>query len=255
MKSDEELEQQAQAMAEKTLEKLPEVARAAQLGKVKEKILARLKGQQSKAGGGTSVEKPPPPDPASTPPPPPPPVPGSMSSTMRDKFLDLHNVYRCMHGAGSLVWDEDIARNAQKWANRGKYQLAPTSALYVRGYLMGQNVGMSRAGMDPSRVVAMWYAEVQRTNNGRVSNSNTRGMRAYSQVTWRATKRVGCGIGPGHIVVCHYAPAGAVAGGFERNTYPRVSSESTCTAKVKAAPKPRKTRMVAMYCGKPYRPR
>ena len=30
--------------------------------------------------------------------------------------LDQHNVYRCVHGLSPLEWDEDIAANAQAYA-------------------------------------------------------------------------------------------------------------------------------------------
>lgn len=152
-----------------------------------------------------------------------------------------------------LVWDPDLARNAQLWATRGKYQLAPEKNLLVRGYVVGQNVGMSR-GSDPSQVVGSWYAEVARsTDGGTVSNSNTRGLRAYAQVTWKATKRVGCGVGPNNIVVCHYGPAGNIANQYTANTGRRIRSQTTCTSYVNSLKRPPITRMVAKYCGKLYR--
>eukprot|EP00442_Polarella_glacialis_P042045 CAMPEP_0115113486 /NCGR_PEP_ID=MMETSP0227-20121206/41401_1 /TAXON_ID=89957 /ORGANISM="Polarella glacialis, Strain CCMP 1383" /LENGTH=55 /DNA_ID=CAMNT_0002513527 /DNA_START=62 /DNA_END=225 /DNA_ORIENTATION=+ len=49
MASEEELEKQAQAMAEKALAALPEGARALKIGKVKEGILKRLKAQAAAA--------------------------------------------------------------------------------------------------------------------------------------------------------------------------------------------------------------
>lgn len=74
--TDEELEQQAHAMAEKTLASLPESIRASKFGKIKEGILKRLKDQLAKSGVPT-------PSPAGAPapptapggPPPPPPTP------------------------------------------------------------------------------------------------------------------------------------------------------------------------------------
>jgi len=81
---DAELEMQAQAMAEKALEKLPEGVRAVKIEKVKEGILKRLKAQAANgpgAGAGaaptapnTQPRPPPAPPPGSPPPPPPTPV-------------------------------------------------------------------------------------------------------------------------------------------------------------------------------------
>lgn len=80
--NDEDLERQAQAMAEKALEKLPESVRATKIDKVKEGILKRLKAQASGPaaapvsgpvpGPGAPVAPAAPPPPSAPAPPPPP---------------------------------------------------------------------------------------------------------------------------------------------------------------------------------------
>jgi len=55
MSGEDELERQAQAMAEKALAALPEAARAAKIAKVKEGILKRLREQAAAAAGGAQA--------------------------------------------------------------------------------------------------------------------------------------------------------------------------------------------------------
>lgn len=35
-----------------------------------------------------------------------------------EQYLDTHNKFRASHGAEPLVWDDELARKAQTWANR-----------------------------------------------------------------------------------------------------------------------------------------
>lgn len=103
--SDAELEKQAQTMAEQALASLPEGARAAKIGKVKEGILKRLKAA---AGGPSGPGGPPtgapPPGPPCAPPPPggPPPPPGS--APVRPALERLPGIEMC----GDEAWFADV---------------------------------------------------------------------------------------------------------------------------------------------------
>lgn len=182
-----------------------------------------------------------------------------MGTTEKNEILDAHNSFRCMHMSPYLAWDNDIAKRAQQWASKGQYQMAPEKERLVRGRLVGQNVGL-RGTTDDSvkKVVAGWYAEIKRTPNQRGSidenSGSTSGMKAYAQVVWKKTTRVGCGVGPNRLMVCFYDPPGNVKGEYMWNVRSKgFYSESTCQkeAASKRPGTPRK--LVAKYCGKTWK--
>merc|ERR1719428_2823452 len=48
------------------------------------------------------------------------PTPGG---PLADVYLKAHNKYRCMHGVPCMTWNEEIAKNAQKWADASGGQM------------------------------------------------------------------------------------------------------------------------------------
>ena len=65
-----------------------------------------------------------------------------------------------------------------------------------------------------------WYNEVQNYNyNGDYQS----GKGHFTQLVWKGSKNLGCGIacGKGCYVTCNYYPAGNYLGMFESNVFPK----------------------------------
>lgn len=43
------------------------------------------------------------------------------SSSFNNEMLAAHNYYRAQHGASPLRWNNQLANNAQNWANRCRF--------------------------------------------------------------------------------------------------------------------------------------
>lgn len=171
------------------------------------------------------------PAPAPVPPPPPPPAPdrvgGKLSRAQRDSVLREHNRVRADVGVGPLEWSAEIADYAQAWADH----LAATSCeLHHRSELRrqdGKNYGENLAaqgfsggdsGWDPGNGVIMWEGEKPHYKGG-VIGADWYAAGHYTQVVWRNSKRVGCGVatcsGRGWnwaILACNYDPPGNYSG-------------------------------------------
>lgn len=152
--------------------------------------------------------------------------------------MHWHNVYRCMHwGPGhSLRWNDEIAANAQIWANRKNGQMVHSSDDYrsnVGGFdHLGENLYKSSGTPAGKDVVTAWYDEIKLTNGGHVYSFRD-GIGHYTQVIWKGTKAVGCGI-RNNMVDCEYGPAGNMGGEFASNTDAPRYSQAYCESHVAA---------------------
>jgi uncharacterized protein YkwD len=145
------------------------------------------------------------------------------------EVLHQHNVYRCMHGVPNLHWHGSLASVANSWAREAKGQMVHSSDAYRKnkgGFAdLGENLAYGgKRWVGPGGVDA-WHDEIKYTNNGTVSQFlPTYGH--YTQVVWKSTTHLGCGIN-GKLLVCEYGP-GQMAKGFETNVLPIVKTAEEC---------------------------
>ena len=133
-------------------------------------------------------------------------------------FVDAHNTVRAAVRAPSgyqgawlpippLAWSEEVAATSQEWANHlrddNKCKLVHSDTRY------GENLAMGK-DLDVAHAVGMWASEGKHFRYSPVYEFNIP-TGHYSQVVWRKTTHVGCGIakcGRQTVVVCRYSPAG-----------------------------------------------
>ena len=135
-------------------------------------------------------------------------------------IVEAHNARRAAHCAPPLAWSPEVAAVAQRYADQlreGGCNLAHSSGPY------GENLyGASPAGgTSAAAVVDAWYSEVAQYNPARPGFSMQTGH--YTQVVWRGTARVGCGVArcaDAEVWVCNYDPPGNVQGSYPENVAP-----------------------------------
>ena len=134
--------------------------------------------------------------------------------TFKEEILNSHNRYRAEVGVPPLQWSEDLAATAQKWADK----LAKTGKL--EHSQAGENLaqGTTKA-FTVTQLVDMWGDEKKSFRKGTFPNVSSTGnwqdVGHYTQVIWRNTTEVGCGLASSNgkdILVCHYNPAGNFVG-------------------------------------------
>lgn len=151
-------------------------------------------------------------------------LPGAQGRTnnLEDRLLAAHNRERDTMDVAPLVWDENLARGAQEWADylseTGRFEHSPN----VRGEPReGENIwGGTPEYFSPESMVGLWIEEKRHFRYGQFPFNSTTGDVAdvshYTQVIWQRTGKVGCGLsnlGDEEILVCRYSRPGNVIGG------------------------------------------
>lgn len=172
------------------------------------------------AGGGGAAATPPPAAPPAPPanpaPPAPTPAPAAAGGDAVQQILSAHNAYRNAVGVPALTWSNQLANDAQAWADH----LAQINSLVHANVPQGENLWMGTAGFfSYAQMVDSWGDERQFFQRGTFPNVSTTGNWAdvghYTQVMWRGTTQVGCAKATGggnDVLVCRYSPAGNVTG-------------------------------------------
>ncbi|WP_297086863.1 CAP family protein [Thermoleptolyngbya sp. C42_A2020_037] len=136
-----------------------------------------------------------------------------------DTMLASHNRYRTELNLPPLRWSDQLAQNAQGWADelaaRGGRRLE-----HSQGTGEGENLWMGTSGyFSYDDMVTGWGDEKRYFRLGTFPNVSTTGNWAdvghYTQIIWRNTTHVGCALstaGGNDILVCRYSPPGNYSG-------------------------------------------
>lgn len=141
-----------------------------------------------------------------------------VSNSIADEILEAHNRYRAEVDVPSLSWSNDLANQAQDWAN----YLASTGTFDHSGTPgQGENLWRGTSGAHSlTNMVDRWGNEKQFFKGGIFSDVSSTGNWAdvghYTQTVWRETSEVGCGVADGNdgktYLVCRYTPPGNFEG-------------------------------------------
>lgn len=130
-----------------------------------------------------------------------------------NQMLNAHNEWRKRYSVPPLKWSAKLATYAQQWADKlsreNRFEHRADSPY-------GENLAVaSGQQFTPERVVDLWGRESKDYDHG--SNSCSRGETCghFTQVVWKGTKEVGCGMarkGSREAWVCNYNPPGNIVG-------------------------------------------
>merc|ERR1719379_329578 len=152
-------------------------------------------------------------------------------------ILDKHNEYRCMHDVPLMTWSDAIAANAEEWAKKtgGQMKHSPKDSRQgVGGFgYLGENLAW---GVTDTKAVDMWYDEIKLTDGGKVSAFKS-GIGHYTQVVWKTSTSLGCGVFK-TLIVCQYGPGGNMGGQFSSHVLPPTKSASQCGGASGGSPSP-----------------
>jgi len=133
--------------------------------------------------------------------------PASLARSM----LTAHNAVRVRVKVPPLTWSDLLAARAQEWADtllaRHQFVHRPNSAY-------GESLfEINGAPATPVQVVEAWAAE---SRDYDYSSNRCRGTCGhYTQIVWRKTRRLGCGVARRNgreVWVCNYDPPGNIVG-------------------------------------------
>jgi uncharacterized protein YkwD len=146
-----------------------------------------------------------------------------VSTAEQETILALHNQYRAAAGVAALVWDDQLAADAQVWVDalveRGG-TLAHSNPADPNDPATGSAKGEGEnlaGGQSAATAPAQWYEEKPlfdaATNKSGFNDTNADWVNwgHYTQMMWSATTKIGCGTAPGpryQITSCRYSPPG-----------------------------------------------
>jgi pathogenesis-related protein 1 len=146
-------------------------------------------------------------------------------------ITEAHNEVRAALNIPGLVWSDNIAAVAEDWAihlansNGCKMMHRPKQGKDSRHF--GENIYWASATMwsdgkrevqeiSPDAVVDSWVSEVEEYDYSRNRCQNGKVCGHYTQVVWKASARLGCGMAvcgdKGQVWVCNYDPPGNYVG-------------------------------------------
>ena len=134
-----------------------------------------------------------------------------------NRILALHNQYRAEVGTPALQWDSSLQAAAQQWADHmlasGARNHDPSRGQVGENLYWSESEAWGRPAdtLEPTSAAASWYEE-----KGYLGKH-------YTQMVWRDTTRVGCGVATKsekqgdtehntQVVVCRYSPMGNISG-------------------------------------------
>jgi uncharacterized protein YkwD len=125
------------------------------------------------------------------------PPPAINAGPLMGACLPKHNEQRNNDGVGPLTWDSLLESSAQTYANvlarDKKFEHSHTNGV-------GENL---YSGGGCEQAVAAWVSEKDKFTSGKIDGDFAK-YGHYTQVVWRGTTSVGCGVAVG-IVVCQYS--------------------------------------------------
>jgi Cysteine-rich secretory protein family len=133
------------------------------------------------------------------------------------EILDAHNNYRTAVGVPPLQWSDSLAADAQQYA---EYLASIGGQLIHSGTPgVGENLAGGPTTYSATDLVELWGREKQYFIGGIFPDVSSTGNWAdvghYTQVVWRNTTQVGCGMattGGNTVMVGRYLPPGNVEG-------------------------------------------
>ncbi|WP_052177778.1 CAP domain-containing protein [Methylotenera sp. G11] len=139
-----------------------------------------------------------------------------------------HNKWRAEAGVQALSHSPKLAKSAQAWANHLKQSQHCTMQhskpkgsygenLYWASPLMWSDGRKELRKVSPTEVIDSWANEKDDYDLARNACRTGAICGHYTQIVWRDTAKVGCGMATcsdsrEQIWVCHYSPAGNIAG-------------------------------------------
>ncbi len=136
-------------------------------------------------------------------------------TSMAQELVAAHNKYRAEVGVPPIEWSDDLAKQAQGWANY------LTANLLFEHSGAGENIWMGTShAYSFTQMIDSFGNEKSNFVNGVFPNVSKTGnwsdVGHYTQVVWRNTTQVGCagldGSDGNYRLVCRYSPPGNVIG-------------------------------------------
>ena len=142
-----------------------------------------------------------------------------------DEIVRIHNQVRAEVGTAPLKWNCDLANFSQNWANADTFEHSTQQQReqIIKGGMAGENLALDSGSTAlMSALNKGWIDEKLFWNNSTDTCATDKVCGHYTQMVWKTTTEVGCGIirtsrklgeeFRASYLVCTYYPSGNTAG-------------------------------------------
>ncbi|XP_042504781.1 pathogenesis-related protein PR-1-like [Macadamia integrifolia] len=138
----------------------------------------------------------------------------SRKANLATQFLTRHNAARAALHLPRMVWDKEVAKYAQWYANQRRWDCAlkHSNGPYGENIFWGSGYEWTAA-----QAVGAWLSEKKWYNYHSNSCSEGEECGHYTQIVWRSSRKLGCAKvtcfhGRGVFITCNYDPPGNYIG-------------------------------------------
>ncbi|XP_029893720.2 cysteine-rich venom protein DIS2-like [Aquila chrysaetos chrysaetos] len=135
------------------------------------------------------------------------------------QILEQHNEIRrsvvpTARNMLKMVWSEEAAKNAQKWANKCGMKISPRDQRVINGVTCGENVLLSSYPKTWAEAIKVWYSQSSNFKYGFGATAKNVNIENYTQLIWYNSYQIGCAVAYcsknqfNYFYVCQYCPAG-----------------------------------------------
>lgn len=144
-----------------------------------------------------------------------------LRSNFDQRIVAAHNRERIALGVPALTWSDQLAADAQAWADElghsGRFEHSPDQP---GEEVQGENLWAGTRGFyPPESMVGLWLAEKKNFRPGTFPDNSRTGrvedVSHYTQLAWRDSGAVGCALSSGRtedVLVCRYSRPGNMVG-------------------------------------------
>merc|ERR1719469_218212 len=162
----------------------------------------------------------------------------------KDEFLAEHNKYRCMHGAGNLVWNNVMASSAALWGQSCCQNGLKHAKSYDETPSSGENLAAGYGSI--AAAIKGWYDEVKDCTTMPGCKPAKKGgvIGHFTAMVWSSSTELGCAVNPTGwmgrpVYVCRYAlSAPNFQSQYQKNVFSKSKQESQCSGGSTPAPTP-----------------
>jgi len=149
------------------------------------------------------------------------------SKILNEILLQEQNKYRLLHNSRNLSLDNKIIKDASTYAEsltkNSELIFEPSGIYYNTDEKYGENIFYCNKktckDQNVTLAVTTWYEESLNYNYD--TNEGIEGTHNFTQMIWKNTKKIGCGLGEkndeSYVIVCFYYPKGNIVNEYKDN--------------------------------------
>merc|ERR1719428_1495883 len=157
-------------------------------------------------------------------------------------WVDIHNVYRCMHDVPPVQWSNAMYTNVKNvFKNQAQMRHSDCYNVQPPAGPAGENLAWASWSLSAEESTRMWYDEVKDCGRFPGCKSGATGVVGhFTALIWDGVKEIGCHANNHGLRACQYRGGDTkdcttpnMGGNYEKNVFKAIRSRSDCEEKLR----------------------